>query len=239
MLSCLDLTWLEDGGSTGQVADLCASAAAPGEGLPSVAAVCLLPRWVGVAAEALAGTDVRVACAVGAFPSGVESPSARAAGIRGALAAGADEIDTVMDHRAFLGGRTDDVRTDLETSREACGGALLKVIVEIGALPTLEHVRAATRLAIDGGADLVKSSTGRGYPGATPEGVLAMAEAVAASERPVGVKVAGGVRTPADGLGYLELVSRSLGPQWRTPERFRLGSSSLLTPLVEAIRAAT
>jgi deoxyribose-phosphate aldolase len=234
-LRCLDLTSLRDDETPERIESLCRDAAAPGAALPPVAAVCVAPAFVAQARSLLAGTGVRVACATGAFPSGRLGLTERVAEIAGALEAGAEEIDTVLDHGALVQGRMTEVLAELVASREACGAATMKVILETGALPSLAHVRSAAGLALDAGADFLKTSTGKGYPGATPEAVLAMAEAVREAGTATGIKVSGGVRTVQVAVGYLDLVSRHLGAAWGTHERFRIGASSLLGALVDAL----
>ncbi len=237
-LRCLDLTSLNDDDTPERIEALCRDAASPGPALPPVAAVCVYPAFVAQSRSLLAGTGVRVACATGAFPSGRLSTLERLAEIAAALEAGAEEIDTVLDHRAVVEGRMTEVLEQLVASREACGEATMKVIVETGAMPSLAHVRSAAALALDAGADFLKTSTGKGHPGATPEAVLAMVEAVRDAGTATGIKVSGGVRTVQDAVGFLDLVTRHLGPDWGTPERFRIGASSLLGALVEALNAA-
>jgi deoxyribose-phosphate aldolase len=236
-LRCLDLTSLGGDDRPERIEALCRDAAAPAAALPPVAAVCVAPAFVPQARSLLAGTGVRVACATGAFPSGRLGTAERVAEIAAALEAGAEEIDTVLDHDAVVQGRLTEVLAQLAASREACGEATMKVILETGALPSLAHVRSAAGLAVDAGADFLKTSTGIGVPGATPEAVLAMTEVVAQAGTVTGIKVSGGVRTVQAAVGYLDLVTRHLGAAWGTHERFRIGASSLLGALVDALGA--
>ncbi|MGE5227639.1 MAG: deoxyribose-phosphate aldolase [Planctomycetaceae bacterium] len=236
-LRCLDLTSLGEDDTPERIDALCRAAASPGDALPPVAAVCVSARFVGQARSLLTGTGVRVACATGAFPSGRLDTAGRVAEIAAALEAGADEIDTVLDHRAVVEGRMTEVLAQLVASREACGTVTMKVILETGALPSLAQVRSAAALALDAGADFLKTSTGKVHPGATPEAVLAIAEVVRVAGTTTGIKVSGGVRTVQDAIGYLGLVTRHLGAAWGTHERFRIGASSLLDALVSALAA--
>src|SRR5262249_19050937 len=158
-------------------------------------AVCIGPAFVALACRRLEGTDVRVACATGAFPSGVASSAERAAEIEQAVAAGAHEIDTVIDHEAVRAGREQEAFEALLASGDACGELTMKGILETGAAPALPFVARTARLAIDAGADFLKTSSGFAHPGAMPEAVATICEEVAAAERPVGIKVSGGVRT--------------------------------------------
>lgn len=237
-LRCLDLTSLAPGETPEGIRALCRVACSPGLRLPPVAAVCIGPQFVELAREGLEGSRVMVACATGAFPTGVAASAVRAREIDAAIRAGAQEIDTVLDHAALLAGNEEAVLDQLVASREACGGAVMKVIVEAGAYPVLPFVHRASELAIAAGADFVKTSTGVGFAGATPEAVLTIAQAVASADRPVGIKVSGGVKTAADALGYLVLVTRALGADWRSPARFRVGASGLVAALIAAIGEA-
>jgi len=150
--------------------------------------------------------------------------------------AGADEVDMVIDRGAFLAGRYGQVFQEIRQVREACGAAHLKVILETGELATLDNVSRAAWLAMLAGADFIKTSTGKVTPAATPPVTLVMLAAVRdyaeATGCRVGVKVAGGVRTAKDAIRYLVLVRETAGPQWLTPELFRIGASSLLNDLL-------
>jgi deoxyribose-phosphate aldolase len=232
---CLDLTSLSDDDTEGSIGRLCARARDPGKELGSVAAVCVYPAFVSLARRRLAGSGVLVACATGAFPTGSLPTDDRLAQIRAALDAGAQEIDTVLDHRAFLGGREKDVREQLVASRSACGGATMKVILETGLLPDEPAILRAARLAIEAGADFVKTSTGKVDEGATPAAFRVMCEAARTSDRPIGVKVSGGVRTTADALSYLSIVDEVLGSDDLDPSQFRIGASSLLDDLLSQL----
>ena len=239
VVQCTDLTTLEGDDTPGRIRALCSQALRPDPGDPTVgpvAAVCVYPALAGLAAELLAGTPVAVASVAGAFPSGLSPLEVRVAEVRAAVAAGAQEIDTVLNRSAFLSGRADLAAEELRAQREAAGTAHFKVILEVCELGSAAAIAEATKLAIDAGADMVKTSTGKGSAGASPQAVLTMAETVAehcaAGGRPVGIKVAGGVRTAADALGYLDIVRSVLGEDWLSPERLRFGASSLLGNVV-------
>ncbi len=238
VLRCMDLTSLSDHDTPDDISALCGRAARPGPGpsLPAVAAVCVYPRFVALACERLAGSGVRIAAAAGAFPTGEALLGDRVGEIRRALEAGATEIDTVLDHRAFLAGRRDEVAEVLTASRTVCGDATMKVILETGALGSGALVREAAQLAMDAGADFIKSSTGKIAIGATPGAARSMMEAVAdfhgRTGRRVGVKLSSGIRTAEQALEYLEMLGRVLGPEWATPALFRIGASSLLDDVV-------
>jgi deoxyribose-phosphate aldolase len=213
--------------------------------VPPVAAVCVYPDLVGVVARVLRGTEVKAASVAGGFPSGRTTLRVKIAEVREAVEAGAEEIDMVLDRGAFLDGAYGKALDDVRAVREACGGALLKVILETGELRTLDAAQRAAWLALLGGARFVKTSTGKTSPSATPAGVrvlLGAAQAYTqATGETVGVKASGGIRTAADAAGYLALVRATVGPSWASSERFRLGASSLLDDLVarRADRSAT
>jgi deoxyribose-phosphate aldolase len=210
--------------------------------VPPVAAVCVYGSLVGVARDALAGTPVRVASVAGAFPSGQSPLQERLDEIRDAVADGADEIDIVLNRGALLAGRIGDVHDEVAASKEACGHAHLKTILETGELGSYETVRLAAMVAMAAGSDVIKTSTGKLSSSATPAMALCMAEAIRefadATGREVGLKLAGGVRTSKQALGYLALVAETLGTDWLTPERFRLGASTLLNDIVLQLRFA-
>jgi len=234
-----DLTTLEGDDTRARVRALCAAARRPDVADASVgpvAAVCVYPVYVALARQLLDGTPVRVATVAAGFPHGLSPLSSRLAEIEAAVKAGADEIDIVIDRAAVLEGRLGSVRDELEAFREIAGTTCLKVIIETGELGTAENVRTATQLAIEAGADFVKTSTGKARTNATPLAVAVMADVIARSigdgHRPVGLKIAGGVRTAADACGYLAIVREYLGPEWMTPDRLRFGASSLLIDLL-------
>jgi deoxyribose-phosphate aldolase len=237
--SMIDLTTLEGSDTPGKVRHLCAKAVCPDAGrpeIPSVAAICVYPSLVGVAHEALHGTGVAVASVSTGFPSGQTSLGVKITETREAVAAGASEIDMVISRDAYLSGDDARVAHEIEAVKEACGDAHLKVILETSELPTYAHVRHASQLAIDAGADWIKTSTGKKPPGATPGVVLVMLETVRdhawKTGQIVGVKAAGGVSTTKAAMHMLVLVKETLGDDWLTPDRFRIGASSLLNDLL-------
>jgi deoxyribose-phosphate aldolase len=235
----VDLTTLEGADTPGKVRGLCAKARHPDPDdpeVPPVAAVCVYPDLVAVASAELAGSQVAVASVATAFPSGRASLAVKLADVAEAVSAGADEVDMVIDRGAFLAGRYDQVYEEVRQVRAAIGRAHLKVILETGELVTLDNVARAAWLAMLGGADFIKTSTGKVSPASTPQVALVMLAAArdyaAATGRQVGVKVAGGVRTAKDAIRYLVLVREIAGPQWLTPRYFRIGASSLLNDLL-------
>ena len=235
----VDLTTLEGADTPGKVRGLCAKARQPDPAdpaVPPVAAVCVYPDLVAVARRELVGSPVLVASVATAFPSGRASLAVKLADVADAVAAGADEVDMVIDRGAFLSGRYGQVCEEIRAVREACGTAHLKVILETGELATLDNVARASWLAMLSGADFIKTSTGKVSPAATPPVALVMLAAVRefadVTGRRVGVKVAGGVRTAKDAIRYLVLVRETAGAEWLSPALFRIGASSLLNDLL-------
>lgn len=237
----IDLTTLEGDDTHARVRALCATARRPDPADASVgpvAAVCVYPAFVPLAREMLDGTSVAVATVAGAFPHGLSSRAARVADIAAAVEAGADEIDIVIDRSLVIEDRFDQLAAELAEAREIVGERHLKVIIEVGELPGIEAIRAATRTVVESGADFVKTSTGKAKTSATPAAVAAMADVLAecahGGQGTVGLKVAGGVRTAADAMGYVHLVRDRLGANWVHPDRFRFGASSLLGDVLTA-----
>ncbi|WP_433436915.1 deoxyribose-phosphate aldolase [Nonomuraea sp. CA-141351] len=235
-ISMVDLTTLEGADTAGKVRAMCAKAVHPGGGAPHVAAVCVYPDLVSVSVEALGGSGVKVASVATAFPSGRSSLEVKVSETALAVAAGADEIDMVIDRGAFLSGRYLKVVEEIVAVKAACGDAHLKVILETGELATYDNVRRASWLAMLAGADFIKTSTGKVSPAATPPVTLVMLEAVrdfrAVTGRQVGVKPAGGIRTTKDAIKNLVLVHETAGDDWLSADWFRLGASSLLNDLL-------
>jgi deoxyribose-phosphate aldolase len=238
-IRCMDLTTLEGSDTTGKIVAMCAKAFRPNPlrpDVPSVAAVCLYPQLVPVAVEQLAGTGVAVASVAGGFPSGLGPLDARLREIADVAAAGAGEIDIVLNRSLFLGGRYAEAFEELVAAREAAGSAHLKVILEAGELGSYDRIRQASMLAMAAGADFIKTSTGKIGVNATLPNTLCMMEAARdfnrQTDRRVGVKVAGGVRRSKLAIQYLVLVHETLGPDWMTPELFRIGASSLLNDVL-------
>jgi deoxyribose-phosphate aldolase len=242
-IRCIDLTTLEGQDTPGKVAALCAKALRPDPSdpsIPPVAAVCIYPALVPVAAARLRGTGVHVASVATAFPSGQTFTSIKVAETREAVAAGADEVDMVIDRGAFLSGNYQKVFDEIGQVKEASGRAHLKVILETGELGTYDNVRRASVLAMAAGADFIKTSTGKIQPAATLPVALVMMEAIRdfhrETGRVVGFKPAGGIRTTKQAIAYLVVLNETLGAAWLTPERFRLGASTLLNDILMQIQ---
>jgi deoxyribose-phosphate aldolase len=238
-ISMVDLTTLEGADTPGKVRSLCAKAARPDPSdstVPPVAAVCVYPDLVQTAVAALRGTSVGVASVATAFPSGRASLEVKLHDVCDAVAAGATEIDMVIDRGAFLAGRYLQVFDEIVATKAACGGAHLKVILETGELATLDNTRRASWLALLAGGDFIKTSTGKVTPAATPPVALVMLEAVrdfhAVTGERRGVKLAGGIRASKEAVRYLVMVNEVAGGEWLTPALFRFGASSLLNDLL-------
>ena len=239
---CMDLTTLEGSDTPGKVTALCAKGIRPKPGdptIPSVAAICIYPARIAEAVEHLRGSQVRVASVATAFPSGQSFASIKITETEEAVRAGAHEIDMVIDRGAFLSGDYQRVYDEIVAVKEACGSAHLKVILETGELGTYDAVRRASILAMAAGADFIKTSTGKIQPAATLPASLVMMEAirdfVRETGRPVGFKAAGGIRTSKQAIAYLVLLYETLGADWMTPDRFRLGASTLLNDVLMQI----
>ncbi|MFJ4769484.1 deoxyribose-phosphate aldolase [Streptomyces uncialis] len=238
-ISMIDLTTLEGADTPGKVRSLGAKAVYPDptdRSTPRVAAVCVYPDMVATAKAAVAGSGVKVASVATAFPAGRAALDVKLADVRDAVAAGADEIDMVIDRGAFLSGRFMKVYEEIRAVKEASGAARLKVIFETGELSTYDNIRRASWLGMLGGADFIKTSTGKVAVNATPPNTLLMLEAVrdfrAQTGVQVGVKPAGGIRTTKDAVKFLVLVNETAGEDWLDNHWFRFGASSLLNDLL-------
>ena len=244
-ISMVDLTTLEGADTPGKVRNLSRKALAPDPGRPGtprVAAVCVYPDRVATAADALAGSDVKVASVATAFPSGRSSLEVKLADTRLAIESGADEIDMVIDRGAFLAGQYGLVLEQIRAVKAECEGrARLKVILETGELATYDNVRRACWIALLGGGDFLKTSTGKVNPAATLPIVQVLLQAVRdwrdQTGQQVAVKPAGGIRTTKDAVRHLVAVNEVAGPEWLDPHWFRFGASSLLDDLVLQRRA--
>jgi deoxyribose-phosphate aldolase len=235
----VDLTTLEGQDTPGKVRALSAKAMRPDPAdptCPAVAAVCVYPDLVAVAKHQVGSSGVKVASVATGFPSGRTSLDVKVADTADAVAAGADEVDMVIDRGAFLSGRYGQVYDEIVAVKAATKDAHLKVILETGELATYDNVRRASWLAMLAGADFIKTSTGKVQPAATRPVTLVMLEAVRdfrdQTGRMVGVKPAGGIRNSKDAIRYLVMVNEVAGPDWLDPDWFRFGASSLLNDLL-------
>src|SRR5215210_5924313 len=242
-ISMMDLTTLEGKDTAGKVHALCQKAMRPDPSdptIPHVAAVCVYPTMVGFVRQALKGTNINVASVATGFPSGQTFTSIKVQETRETVAAGADEIDMVIDRGAFLTGNYRKVFDEIAEVKEACGPAHLKVILETGELANYDQVRLASLIAMYAGADFIKTSTGKVTVNATLPVTLVMLEAIRdfrhATGKIIGMKPAGGIANAKLALSYLVLLYETMGPEWMTPDLFRFGASSLLNDILMQLR---
>ena len=225
ILSMLDLTNLDDMCTDDKVVELCRRAV---NEHGHVAAVCVWPRFVALAKHELTGSGVKVATVVN-FPHGGTDIDEVVSLTSSALADGADEIDVVAPYRCLLAGDADSYCALLRAVRAAVvTPAHLKVILETGELVEPDLIERASRLAVECGADFIKTSTGKTRVSATVEAAAVMLRVIRETDRPVGIKPSGGIRAVVEAARYLELAEAIMGPAWVTPERFRFGASGLL-----------
>lgn len=207
--------------------------------LPNVAAICVYPNFAQIVRTVLEVSEVEIAAVAGGFPSAQTFPEVKVAETALAVEGGTDEIDVVMNLGDFLDGDWEEVCDELEEMKHSCRDSKLKVILETGALKTAENIRAASILAMYSGADFIKTSTGKEYPGASLEAAYIMAQCIkeyhANTGRKVGFKAAGGITTTREALAYYCIVKTVLGEEWLTNEYFRIGASRLANNLLSDI----
>jgi deoxyribose-phosphate aldolase len=245
-LSMVDLTTLEGKDSPDKVKQLCIKAIKPCEwmpDLPSMAAVCVYPNHVKTAKKALKGSNVKVASVSTAFPSGNAPLSIKIEDTKFAVNEGADEIDMVISRGKFLSGEYNFVFDEISAIKAACGKVHLKVILETGELESYQNVRLASNIAVDAGADFIKTSTGKVEPAATLPVTLVMLEAIRdhyyRTGKIIGMKPAGGIRKVKEALQYLVMVKETLGETWLSPDYFRFGASTLVNDLLMQLQKET
>ena len=207
--------------------------------MPNVAAICVYPNFAQVVRTVLEVSDVDIACVSGGFPSSQTFPEIKIAETSLAIEGGADEIDIVLNLGNFLDGDYEEVCDEISEQKEACRDGRLKVILETGALKTAANIKAASVLSLYSGADFLKTSTGKEYPGASLEAAYVMAQAIkeyyGATGRRVGFKAAGGLATTEDAVKYYTVIKEVLGEEWLTNEYFRIGASRLANNLLSDI----
>ncbi len=245
-ITLMDLTTLSGDDTAGNVRRLCAKARNPVRpellealGAQSlgiaVGAVCVYHQWVATAVAALDGSDIPVAAVSTGFPAGLSPFETRLAEIEASVRAGAREIDIVITRAHVLTGDWQALYDEVKAFRAACGDAHLKAILATGELATLTNVARASWVAMQAGADFIKTSTGKEGVNATLPVSLAMVRQIRAYEQAsghkVGYKPAGGIRTAKQALDYLLLMKEELGDRWLQPDLFRFGASSLLTDI--------
>lgn len=237
VFSCIDNTTLHATDTNTTVEAFCRhTLELQGEAYGPVAAVCVYPRFVAAAKRVLAGSDIRVASVAGAFPHGQLPLELKVAEVQYAVAQGADEVDMVLSRGLLLEGDVDGVVREVKAMKQACQGRTLKVILETCELPSPALIAQASQLAIDGGADFIKTSTGKGSAGATLEAAETMLrvidENVKKTSKKVGFKAAGGISEPAEALAYAQLAKKILGDDYVKNQTFRIGASRLTDCLV-------
>ncbi len=241
-ISMMDLTTLEGKDTPGKVAFLCRKAMQPADpryDVPACAAVCVYPNFVRYAKKFLGDSGVKVASVATAFPTGLMPLKLKLQEVRSAAADGADEIDMVIDRGVFLAGNYDRIFDEIAATKQECGVAHLKVILETGELQTYDNVRLASEIAMRAGADFIKTSTGKISPAATMPVTLVMLEAIRdyfyETGIRIGMKPAGGIRTAKQALAYLVMLKETLGDDWLTPDLFRFGASTLANDVLMQI----
>lgn len=244
MLEVMDLTSLNANDSIESIQALCQLALHPSPtvpSLPQVAAVCIYPPFIPTAKNALRHSAIRVATVAGGFPEGNMPSQQKYEQVQEALDLGADEIDMVLNRDWLLQGEYAQLHDEIANIKQLCAAIPLKVILETGALPHLQQVSLASRIAIAAGADFIKTSTGKIPQGASLEAVLVMLDAIqeeyASSGKKIGLKPSGGISTVQKAQNYMALVKHSLGESWLHKDLFRFGASSLLGDVVGQIKA--
>ena len=232
LISCLDLTSLGDHDSEYQVEALCNKADTP---YGSVAAVCIWPKFIPLAKNKLKNLPIKIATVVN-FPHGSSDLKKLKNEITQALKSGADEIDAVFPYHDFLEGNTKVCEDFLKITTDLCGEHTSKIILETGALKTTSRISEATALCLEHGVGFIKTSTGKTNISATPEAANAILETISQARRKAGFKASGGIKTIEDAKKYLVLTQTILGNPWLTPERFRIGASSLLDNLLQTLK---
>lgn len=242
LIELIDLTTLEGTDTDEKVKELCKRAwtvANTEKDIPHTAAVCVYPPFVKTAATQLLGKNISIASVAGAFPSGQSPLEIRLAEVRYAVNQGASEIDMVISRGRFLAGDNDFLKEEVSKHKEACGKAHLKVILETGELINLNLIYKASMIAMESGADFIKTSTGKIKPAATLNASFVMLHAIRdfyeKTGRKVGFKPAGGISEPLIAVHYYQLVDAILGQQWLNNDLFRIGASRLLNQLEDAI----
>lgn len=242
ILGCIDLTTLEGNDNKQKINELCHTAINfkdEARHIPCTAAVCVYPPFVAQAKQLLKGTDIHVASVAGAFPAGQSPIEIKVAEVKYAVAAGADEIDMVISRGKFLEGNYQEVYDEIVAIKRACGKAHLKVILETGELKTADNIYAASMMAMEAGADFIKTSTGKISVNATPESFLVMLDAIndyyQETGKMIGMKPAGGISDAETSILYIKILENVLGEKWLNKQYFRIGASRLAKKIQEKI----
>ena len=243
IVSMCDLTTLEGQDTDGKISQMVAKAISPDpndSSIPSVAAVCVYPGLVEAAKKAVSQTNVLVASVSSYFPSGQAPLESKIHDTKYAISNGADEIDIVINRKAFLEGDYKKVFDEISVLKEVCGDVHLKTILEVGELGSYDSIRKASIIAMSAGSDFIKTSTGKISEGASREACCIMAKAALDYRKftgsIVGIKVAGGIKDAKDAIRYLVLIKEEIGEDWLDPKYFRFGASSLLNDVLRQIK---
>ncbi|MCF8301958.1 MAG: deoxyribose-phosphate aldolase [Bacteroidales bacterium] len=242
LLGMIDLTTLEGKDTDERVSSLCeqgSSYADEANNIPAVAAICVYPTFISLAKEKLIDTPIAVASVAGAFPAGQSPIHVKAMEVKYAAQMGADDIDIVISRGIMLEEQYDIVLDELKQLRSAAEDKHLKVILETGELSDYTLIQKASELAINAGADFIKTSTGKVKPAATLGATMGMCEVIKAHyERTgemIGIKPAGGISEPEDALDYYVLIKHLLGDKWLNKKYFRIGASRLANKIYESL----
>ncbi len=241
--NCIDLTTLEGADTNEKVLNLCQKARTfnnKGRDIPNVAAVCIYPPFIRIVKKNLDGSNIKTASVAGAFPSGQSPLYVKLEEVKYAVNEGADEIDMVISRGKFMEGEYNLVFDEIASIKEICKEVHLKVILETGELGTISNIRKASEIAINAGADFIKTSTGKISPAATEQTVLVMLDTIKEffekTGKQIGIKPAGGISEPSQALAYFNLINHTLGKQWITNEYFRIGASRLADKILSEIK---
>lgn len=239
LFAAMDLTTLRTEDTPTSVKALVEKVKNLPEGYPLPASICVYPNFASIVRDSRPSKELDVTCVAGCFPSSQSYLEVKLHEVKLALENGADEIDVVLALNAFLDGDEERARNEIRAFREITEGKTLKVILETGVLKTAELIRSASLLAMEEGADFIKTSTGKVAVNATPEAARVMCEAIREyylkTGRKVGFKASGGVSTAEEALQYWAIVEEILGPEWLDKKHFRLGVSRLGNSLMSAI----
>ena len=238
LLNCIDLTTLSSTDSEKSVAAFTQKVNVFESSYPqykNVAAICVYSNFAGIVSSNLEVSDVNLAVCSANFPSSQARLEVKCAETALAVADGANEVDIVFNLGYFMDEDYEEIADEISEIKEAAGDALLKVILETGALKTAENIKKASILSMYSGADFIKTSTGKIYDGATPEAAFVMCQCIKEYYEKhgvmIGFKASGGVRTSADALVYYTIVKEVLGEEWLNNRYFRIGASSLANNL--------
>ena len=243
IVSMCDLTTLEGEDTEGKIIQMSSKAISPDpsdDNVPSAAAVCVYPALVSTAKKIVKDSNVKVASVSSYFPSGQAPIESKISDTQFAIDEGADEIDIVINRKAFFEGDYKKVYEEIKALKDVCGEIHLKTILEIGELKTYENIKKASVIALCAGSDFIKTSTGKISNGSSREACLIMARTVREFESygygMRGIKVAGGIRDAKDAIRYLVIINEELGGSWLSPDYFRFGASSLLDDVLKQIK---